>query len=228
MTPPGRVISPARGNNDVMPMTANPADVRACPGCGLSQRVPDVVPPRSRACCARCGATLRQSARAVALGNSRTAAIALAALILYPIAVSMPMLTVRQLGHAHSSSIIQGVVTLLSGGQVIVGIIVLLCSIILPLGKLIALLVMSLMGHRLAHGHRALTYRIIDFTGRWGMLDVLAVAVLVAALKLGNVMDVDPGPAALAFSTCVILSLLATASFDPHQAIYDEASVQPR
>jgi paraquat-inducible protein A len=160
--------------------------------------------------------------------NSRTAAIALAALILYPIAVTMPMLTVQQLGHAHASSILQGVVTLLSDGQIIVGIVVLLCSVILPLGKLIALLIMSLLGSRLAHSHRALTYRVIEFTGRWGMLDVLAVAVLVAALKLGNVMDVTPGPAALAFTVCVVLSLLATASFDPHSVWDDDGRLKPQ
>ena len=67
----------------------------------------------------------------------------------------------------------------------------------------------------MAHHHRALTYRLVEWTGRWGMLDVLLVAILVAALKLGDVMDVTPGPAAAAFAVCVVLSLLATALFDP-------------
>ncbi len=148
--------------------------------------------------------------------NALTAALALAALILYPIAISLPILKVRQLGNASSSSIIDGVITLLADGELLVGTIVLCCSILIPLGKLIALLIMSLAGDRMARHHRVLTHRIIDFTGRWGMLDVLAVAILVAALKLGNTMEVTPGPAAFTFALCVLLSLLASASFDPH------------
>ncbi len=64
--------------------------------------------------------------------------------------------------------------------------------------------------------HRAITYRIVEFTGRWGMLDVLLVAVLIAALKIGDIVEVTAGPAALTFTLCVVLSLLSTAAFDPH------------
>ena len=68
----------------------------------------------------------------------------------------------------------------------------------------------------LRHHHRALTYHLIEWTGRWGMLDVLLVAVLVALVKLGDLMQISAGPGATAFATVVILSLLASACFDPH------------
>jgi paraquat-inducible protein A len=197
--------------------------LRACGVCGLAQHVPDVR-PRMRACCARCGSTLR-ARRSLLRGNSRTAALAAAAIVLYPMAITQPMLTVTQLGNAQTTSIIDGIITLLANGEIIVGTVVLLCSVIFPLGKLVSLLAMSLIGPRLGRSHRALTYRIIEFTGRWGMLDVLALAVLVAALKLGNAMDVQAGPAAVAFTICVILSLLATATFDPHM-IWEERQPQ--
>ncbi|MCZ6837469.1 MAG: paraquat-inducible protein A [Planctomycetota bacterium] len=148
--------------------------------------------------------------------NSRTAAVALAALILYPLAVTLPMLEIEQFGHYRTASIVQGVIELLSRGQLIVGLVVLLCSIVLPLGKLAALLTLSLGGFGLGHRHQAMTFRIVEFTGRWGMLDVLLVAILVAILKLGDMVDVQAGPAALAFTMCVVLSLCATALFDPH------------
>ena len=96
-----------------------------------------------------------------------------------------------------------------------VALIVGLCSVVLPLGKLGALLVLSAGGLHLRHHHRALTYHLVEWTGRWGMLDVLLVAVLVAVLKLGDVVEVSAGPAALAFTSCVVLSLLASAFFDP-------------
>lgn len=184
----------------------------SCPHCGLVQTVPDA-PAGMRACCPRCEATMRGRRRR-SLSNSRTAAIAAAALILYPLAVSLPLIEIEQFGHTQESSVLQGVTALLSSGHLLVGVVVLLCSVVLPLGKLAALLVLSTgsLGHR----HQALTYRLVDFTGRWGMLDVLLVAILVAVLKLGDTMDVSVGPGLLAFTTCVTLSLLAAASFDPH------------
>ncbi len=188
--------------------------LRACPCCGLVQRV-GAVPRGMLARCGRCGTSLiRRSV--IARSNSRTAAIALAALILYPFAVSLPMMRIERFGHASEASIIEGITTLLGSGHWIVGIVVLLCSIVFPLGKLIALLILSTGGPLLRRRHRALTYRIIEWTGRWGMLDVLLVAILVAVLKLRDMVEVTAGPAALAFASCVVLSLLAAACFDPH------------
>ena len=188
--------------------------VRTCPCCGLLQRVP-TVPPHMRACCPRCATALPRRAT-TARNNSRTAALALAALVLYPLAVSQPMLLVKKFGHLHESSILEGITSLLGSGHLIVGLVVLLCSVVLPLGKLAALLVLSAGGLRLRSEHRALTYHVVEWTGRWGMLDVLLVAILVAVLKIGDFLDVAAGPAALAFCSCVVLSLLATAIFDPH------------
>ena len=147
--------------------------------------------------------------------NARTAAIALAALILYPFAVSLPIIHVQEFGHRNASSILEGTASLLRSGHLVAGLIVLVCSVILPPGKLLALLVLSVGGLGLRRRHRAWTYRIVEWTGRWGMLDVLLVALLVAILKLGDMVEVTAGPAALAFVTCVVLSLVATATFEP-------------
>lgn len=188
--------------------------IRACPCCGLAQWIPPI-PPRMRACCLRCGTTLRKRS-AILRSRGRTAAIALAALTLYPFAVTLPMIRIEKFGHLSESSILEGTATLLASGHIVVGVIVLLCSVVLPLGKLIVLLLLSMGGVLLRHEHRALSYRIVEWTGRWGMLDVLLVSILVAVLKIGDWMDVSAGPAALAFTVCVVLSLLATATFDPH------------
>jgi paraquat-inducible protein A len=169
----------------------------------------------------RCATPLHQRWRSLRT-RSWTAAIATAALILYPFAVTMPLVRIREFGHADETSILEGVVSLLATGDLIVGLIVLVCSIVIPLTKLLALLLLS-TGATMLRGHyRALTYRLVDFTGRWGMLDVLVVALLVAVLKLGDMVEVEPGPAALAFTTVVILSLVATATFDPHSLWEEE------
>ena len=186
--------------------------VLACPCCGLLQRRPDH-PVGHRLHCSRCDTRLRAADEAVH-GNARTLALALAALILYPIAVSLPILHIHEFGHSSESSILTGTASLWASGQIFVGTIVLLCSVLLPIAKLAGLIALS-SGAFLRRQHRARTYHWVEWTGRWGMLDVLLVAVLVAAMKLGDLVEVNAGPGAAAFAICVILSLLASASFDP-------------
>jgi paraquat-inducible protein A len=155
--------------------------------------------------------------------NSRTAAVSLAALILYPLAVTLPILEVSKLGHLRETGILEGTARLLADGHLAVGLVVLVCSVLLPVMKLISLLLLSSGTAFLGRRHRAFTYQVVEWTGRFGMLDVLLVAILVAVLKLGDVVTVRPGPGVLAFSACVLLSLLASALFDPH-ALWEERS----
>ena len=61
----------------------------------------------------------------------------------------------------------------------------------------------------------AIIHRVVEQLGRWGMIDILLVAVMVSALKLGDLVQVSPGPAALLFTAMVILSSLASAWFRP-------------
>ncbi|MEM7228421.1 MAG: paraquat-inducible protein A [Planctomycetota bacterium] len=196
-----------------------PPALHACPRCGLVQHWPESQ-RRQRVACARCKERLRPRNQR-ADSAPRTAALALAGLILYPLAIALPILRLEQLGRVNESSVIEGVTSLFAHGYWFVGGIVFLCSVVLPVGKLVALLVLNLSPSWLGAHHKATTYRIVEFTGRWGMLDVLLVAILVAALKLRDLVELTPGPAAIAFTTVVILSLLASASFDPH-VIWDE------
>jgi len=103
--------------------------------------------------------------------------------------------------------------------------VVFLASVVLPACKLVGLLVLDLAADRLRPHLRARTWGAIELTGRWGMLDVLLVAVLVAVLKLGDLVTVHPGPGALAFTLMVVLSLVAAMSFDPH-SLYDGPSAR--
>lgn len=188
---------------------------QSCPHCGLVQTVPEV-PASMRACCARCeGTLLRRST--MFHRPATTGAIAAAALILYPLAVGLPMVSITKFGHQQESSIIDGIGTLLGRGHIFIGIIVLVCSFVIPVLKLGGLFMLSAGGLGLTQRNRALTYRLVELTGRWGMLDVLLVAILVAVLKLGDFVEVSAGPAAVAFGLCVLLSLIAAASFDPHR-----------
>jgi paraquat-inducible protein A len=195
------------------------AGLQTCACCGLAQWVEPAAAGLS-ACCGRCGTRLHDRRHALR-SNALAGAIALAALILYPVAVMLPMLRIERFGHMHESSILNGTFRLLAEGQLLVGVVVLLCSIVLPLAKLFGILTLAYGGVMLRREHRAVTYRIVEWTGRWGMLDVLLVSILVAVVKLGDMVEVSAGPAALSFAVVVILSLLATACFDPY-ALWDE------
>jgi paraquat-inducible protein A len=165
--------------------------------------------------CARCHHGLRRGGGST--GNRLASFTALAALMIWPLAISLPVLRLQRLGHINEASIWSGAVALLEHGQWLVGIIVIACSIVIPLAKLLGLLYLGMASpSRLAH-HRARLYRWIELLGRWGMVDVLLVAVVVAALKMGDLVEVQPGPGVIAFTTCVLLSLLAAAFFDPHR-----------
>ena len=180
------------------------------------------MPLGSRASCARCGSSMSRPGRR-ATSNRRAVAAALAALILYPFAISMPIMRLERFGNFTEASIWTGSVGMLERGEVFVGAVVLVCSVVIPFLKLAGLLAITIGRRQLSKRHRARTYRMIEWAGRWGMLDVLLIAVVVAWIKIGDLVEVSAGPAALAFTVCVLLSLLASAWFDPH-ALWEESA----
>jgi len=201
------------------------SSLKACRCCGLVQQIP-ALGAGQRARCSRCGLTLVNPGRR-RHSNHVCASAAFAALLIYPLAITLPIMSIERFGHQHDASIWTGSIELLGEGEIFVGLIVLLCSIVIPLFKLVGLLVITRPNSWLSHHHKAWTYRVIEWTGRWGMLDVLLIALLVAWLKVGDLVQVTVGPAALAFTLCVLLSLLATAAFHPHALWDDEPGGKP-
>lgn len=185
----------------------------ACHCCGLVHRIP-AVPPKSAARCTRCDSVIPVDPHP--RSAARAAALALTALIIYPLALFTPVMTIERLGHTAEASIWQGTVSLLAEGHLAVGLAVLCFSIVAPVAKLAAIFTLT-TGVSMHARHRARTYRFVEWIGRWGMVDVLLVAILVAAVKLGDLVEVTPGVGVAAFGAVVILSILASAAFDPHQ-----------
>jgi paraquat-inducible protein A len=195
----------------------------ACHCCGLVHRIGSV-DARHLACCVRCNSVIRHGVHPRSI--SRTAALALSALILYPMALMLPVMEIERFGQVSEASIWSGMVGLLAEGHLFVGVAILVFSVIAPIGKLGLLLALCTGQRRFSRHHRARAYRLIEFIGRWGMVDVLLVAVLVAVVKLGDLVTVTPGPGVVLFGAVVILSLIASSMFDPH-AIWEEQHAQP-
>jgi paraquat-inducible protein A len=134
--------------------------------------------------------------------------LAVTALLLYVPSILMPLMRLETLGHSTEASIIRGVGTLLADRHYFVGVVVLVFSLVLPPLKLLALLLLSsglLRGARQARLHHA-----VELLGRWSMLDVLVIAVLVAFVKLGDTVSIRPGAGLVLFLSCVLFSLLSS------------------
>lgn len=202
----------------MMDRSCSPSHLGACHCCGLVHHIPPVG-GRSVACCTRCRSVIRHGVHP--RSASRAGALAVAALLLYPLALWLPVMQIERLGHRSDASIWSGTVALLGEGHLFVGLAVLLFSVIAPVGKLGLIFALCIGQRYIARHDRARAYRLIELIGRWGMVDVLLVAILVAVVKLGDLVEVTPGPGVVIFGVVVILSLLASAAFDPH-AIWEE------
>jgi paraquat-inducible protein A len=197
-----------------------PSDVLCCATCGLTLRV-DPLARGQRAECPRCASTVSDGPHG---SLQLTAALAIAALILYVPANIYPILRMHFYGAYSENTVWDGVVSLAKANQYFVALIVFLASIVIPVLKLAGLLYLVIsarfnLGRRLRG--RTRIYRFIDVIGPWAMLDVFLLAVLVALVKLGQIATILPGPGLIAFSAVVVLTMLASASFDP-RAIWEK------
>ena len=190
-----------------------------CHSCELVVNLRDVADP-TRAGCPRCHASVR-----FRKPNARTHVIALlvAAAALYFPANALTIMYTEQFPDRRADTILSGVRYLWERGSWELAVIVFAASILVPLLKLgsLGFLIVSASRHS-AWRPRARTklYRALEVIGHWSMLDVFVVALLTAVVQLGQFARVAPGPAVLPFAGVVILTMLASASFDA-RAIWD-------
>lgn len=149
--------------------------------------------------------------------SQATLALIVAAAVLLVPAHWLPIMETVRFGDAQPSTIIGGVVELWQSGDAPIAVIVFVASLVIPVAKILALLgLMALARWQTpqAVNHRLVLYKITDWIGRWSMIDIFVVAILVALVRSGTVMSVYPGSAAIAFGAAVVLTMLAAMSFD--------------
>ncbi len=156
---------------------------------------------------------------------ARTWALLIAAAIFYVPANIFPIMTVVSFGRKNHDTIISGIFYLMESGQWVIAVVVLFASIFVPVFKIAALTFLTFsiqIKTRWRPKERAFLYRIIETIGRWSMIDVFMISILIALVKLKALATVEAGPGALAFAAVVILTMFAAMTFDP-RLIWDQA-----
>ncbi len=190
----------------------------ACTTCELVMRAKSL----ATGTCPRCGEPLRPRKRNA---NARAWAFLIAAAALYVPANTLPIMVTEQFPVYRSDTIMSGVAFLWTEGSWSLAVVVFAASVLVPmlkLGALGVLLVTSRNGSTWRQRGRTRLYHLLEIVGHWSMLDVFVVALLSAVVQLGRFARVEPGLAVIPFAGVVVLTMLASASFDP-RTIWDRA-----
>jgi paraquat-inducible protein A len=189
-------------------LTARRAGLVACARCG-SVHVAGV------AYCRRCGRGLFSRDEK---SLQRVWAWLFAGMIAYVPANVFPMLRTSTFGHVRENTIIGGAIELVNHESYGIALIIFVASVLIPIGKFlsIAYLAVSVKSAVSIRGHgRQRLYEVVEFIGRWSMIDVFVVAILSALVQLNFVATVNPGIAAVSFALSVAFTMISAQSFDP-------------
>lgn len=147
-----------------------------------------------------------------------TMALLVTSLMLYLPANILPIMITDLLGDKMPSTILAGVVLLWGEGSYPVAMVIFIASIMVPTLKMIAIawLCWDAKGHGRRDSERMhLIYEVVEFVGRWSMIDVFVIAVLSALVRMGGLMSIYPAMGALMFALVVIMTMFAAMTFDP-------------
>jgi paraquat-inducible protein A len=197
---------------DALPPRSSPTALKHPISCGTCELIIDA--PREHGPCPRCGARLRRRKPDT---MRRTLALVITGYLLYVPANLLPVLSIQRFGRDDPSTILSGVHELITSGLWPLAIIVFTASIVVPLMKLFGLSLMLLMtrmrSRRWLVGRTRL-FRFIDRIGRWSNIDLFMISVLVALVQFGRLTSVRPEPGAIAFAAVVVITMIASRSFD--------------
>ncbi len=201
-------------------VSAGSLGLLTCHTCGLLSRPAPA--GTDETVCPRCGDALHRR-KPHSIG--RTWALLIAAYILFIPANVLPVMETGSLFGSQRDTIMSGVVYLWETGSWPLAALVFFASIVVPLVKLIALSYLAVSVQRRSPKRqleRAKLYRLLEFIGRWSMLDIYVITLLSALVQLQSLATITAQPGAVAFGAVVVLTMLATMAFDP-RLIWDSA-----
>jgi paraquat-inducible protein A len=142
----------------------------------------------------------------------------IAAMVFYIPANVLPITHTTSLGKVQSDTIMSGVIYFIHSGSWPIALVIFVASIFVPMLKL---LILSFLLISVQHGwqwrplDRTRLYRITEIIGRWSMLDIYVVTIMVALVHLGALATIEAGPGAVFFAAVVVITILAAEAFDP-------------
>jgi len=217
-----RAVWNALSPNSAILSQPEPSGTINCLSCGLLNSVQESLEQPQR-----CGRCLSRLFRRKPDSVTRTWALVVTGLLLYIPANAYPALTVISFGQGAPSTILGGVMELMNGEDWPLALLIFTASVAVPVLKLLGLtglLISIRLGLRGWVQDRTRLYRIIEFIGRWSMIDIFVAALLTALVTLGRVATVEPGVGILAFGGVVVATMFAAESFDP-RLIWDAAEI---
>ena len=205
------------------PGTAVAVSCASCHACGMLARLPATA--EHGATCPRCGAPLH---RRKPMSLQRTWALVIAAAICYVPANLLPVMRVTSLGKTEADTIMSGVIYFVTSGDWPLALIIFTASVFVPLMKLGLLTFLLISIHRRSSWRpveRTRMYRLTEAIGRWSMVDIYVVTILVALVRLGNLATIEAGAGAVFFGSVVVITIFAAESFDP-RLIWDHCDAR--
>jgi paraquat-inducible protein A len=194
-----------------MTATAIGAGLVRCEACAMLNRSGE----HSECACARCGAHLHPRKPD---SVSRAWAFLLAAMVCYVPANLLPVLYTGTIFEHQEQTILGGAVRLWQDGSWGLALIVFVASVVVPIAKIAALMLLLTLARRRSRWRlpqRARLYRFTAYIGRWSMVDIFVGGTLVALVQFSVVATIQPGTGAIWFGAVVVLTMLASMSFDP-------------
>jgi len=206
-------------------LTARAASLASCHDCGKLSRLGRGHAHDLR--CPRCGAALH-----LRKPNSvqRTWALVIAASICYVPANLLPVMTVTSLGKPVADTIMSGVVYFIEHGDWPLALVIFTASVFVPMMKLAILVFLLISVQRRSRWRpveRTRMYRLTEAIGRWSMVDIYVITIMVALVRLGNLATIEASAGAVFFGAVVVLTIFAAESFDPRM-IWDRSEPETR
>ncbi|MBU2865872.1 paraquat-inducible protein A [Pacificibacter marinus] len=170
--------------------------------------------PAGTTTCGRCGASIK-------LNNNKSLqrvwALWLAGLMCYVPANMYPMLQTRTLLQVQQDTIVGGAIELVHHDAIGIAVVILLASVVIPLGKFIAIAFLAISVTKrssMSNHQRQLLFEIVEAIGRWSMIDIFVVAIMSSLVQLDTLAAINPGIASLFFALSVIFTMLSAQAFD--------------
>jgi paraquat-inducible protein A len=186
----------------------------SCHTCNLVLKMPSA-DHHPKVICPRCGASVHyRKPNSLA----RAWALTITAAILYIPANVLPITITTSLGKTQTDTIMSGVIFLIAHGSWPVAVLIFFASILVPVLKILLLFCLLFSVERKSTWRpvdRTRIYRITEAIGRWSMVDIYVVTILVALVSLGELASIQAGPGAIAFGSVVVTTMFAAMAFDP-------------